>query len=114
MMSSSLTDLYQWARDHLDQPIMLGYLLHKVNGQTPGSLLLLLRQRDSLRPNAEIQIEYTPNRISSYQAHFNPLPFTDRIPCPDRLQVSLGSPSAVIEWLQTGTKRIQFVASSDS
>lgn len=113
MLSDSLTNLYQWARDHLGQPIMLGYVLHKVNGQTPGSLLLLLRQRGSLRPEAEIQIDYTPDRVSGYQAHFESLPFTGRIPRPDRLQVSLDSPSAVIEWLLTGHKRIQFSAGSE-
>ena len=89
-------------------------MLDKVNGQTPGSLLLLLRQRGSIRPEAEIQIEYRQDRVLPYQATFSFLPFTSRIPRPDRLQVGFSSPPEVIYWLKTGHKGIQVSASTDS
>lgn len=108
-MNDSLTELYQWARDHLDQLIMFDYVLDKVNGQTPGLLLLLLRQRGSLRPEAEIQIEHTPNRVSPYQATFSALPFTAEIAHPSLLHINLGSQSEVIQWLKTGHKRNRFL-----
>lgn len=108
MTNDSLTELYQWAQVHRGQPIMLGYLLQKVNGQTPGTLLLLLRQPDSLKPNAEIQIDYTPDRVTIYQVSFNFLPFTTNSPRPELLRSSFSSQSELIQWLKTGHKRIQF------
>lgn len=112
-MGDLLLDIYTWSCRHLEQPIMLGYVLHKVNGQTPGSVLLLLRQKDSLRPNVEIQIEYTPDQDPLYQAIFSFLPFNINLPRPDRLRVDLVSQKEVIEWLKTGHKRIQFPSNAD-
>ena len=113
MTNDTLTELYRWAQNHLGQPIMLGYLLQKVNGQTPGTLLLLLRQPDSLKPNAEIQIDYTPDRVLNYHGSFNFLPFTTNSPRPELLRSSFGSQPELIQWLKTGQKRIQFSVNNE-
>ncbi|MFD2937611.1 hypothetical protein [Spirosoma flavum] len=114
MTSDSLTELYRWARNHIGQPLMLDYELYKVNGQTAGSLFLLLRQHGSLRPDVEIQIEYTPDRPLFYQVDFRLLPVTSRLPCPERLHVNLANQPEVIQWLLTGNKRISSSASSEA
>ncbi len=108
MTGDSFINLYQWARNHIGQPLMLGYELQKVNGQTPGSLLLLLRQRASVRPEAEIQIEHRPDQVVPYQANFSALPFTTRILHPDLLRIGFASQTQLSDWLKTGHKRIVF------
>lgn len=104
-MQEGLQDIYNWARSQLDEPILLGYRLHKVNGQMPGCVLLLVRQAGARLPEAEIQIDYTPNQVTSYRTSFKYLPFTQTpmdIPRPEKLRLNFVSQQAVIHWLKTG------------
>jgi len=105
MTNDSLHELYSWARAHLDGPILLGYLLHKVNGQIPNTVLILLRQPTSLRANAELEISYHPDRDLPYQVNFSPLPFHLNIPRPDRLRLAFESQQDVMRWIKTGQYR---------
>jgi hypothetical protein len=113
MPATSLQELYQWARAQLGHPIMFSYVLHKVNGQTPDYVLILLRQPGSKRPNAEIKIKFTPDRVPLYRAVFTFLPFNTKLPYPDPTQVGLGSQQEVIDWLKTGRRRLYFPTSTD-
>lgn len=56
MPSASLTELYQWVQLRLGQPMYLGYLMHKINGQEIDKVLILLRLPESTRPVAELEI----------------------------------------------------------
>ncbi len=109
---NSLSEPYIWAKGKIDKPVMFEYILHKVNGQQPEGLFLLLKQASSLRPNAEIQISHSPDREKPFQASFNLLPFNTKIPRPDLLKVSFYNPSELIQWLKSGQTRIQFTAIS--
>lgn len=96
-----LTELYTWARAQLNQPLLLGYVLDKVNGQVPGSVFLLLRQAGSRLPNAELEISYSDER-NHYQVVFSVLPFQSNLPRPDRLRPSFETPQGVMAWIKTG------------
>lgn len=107
MTDITLRELYQWARAHLDQPIMLGYLLFKVNGQVPSRIFILLKMPDSERPNAEIEVESTQNAdgVCVYKVVFHALPFNTKIPNPRRLRDEMQSQKQVIYWIKTGNRR---------
>lgn len=105
MINDSFYELYSWARAHLNRPVLLGYLLHKVNGQIPNSLFILLRQPTSLRASAELEIGYYPDRDLPYLVSFSSLPLQLDNPRPDQVRLSFQSQQAVMRWIKTGQYR---------
>jgi hypothetical protein len=105
MTNDLLHELKNWVRGCMDTTVMLDYLVHKVNGQTPNTLLILLRQPTSLKANAELEIEYYPDRDLHYQVTFSSLPFNQNIPRPDRLRPGFQSQQDVMQWIKTGQYR---------
>jgi hypothetical protein len=105
MTNDSLRELYSWSRAQLDKPVMLDYLVHKVNGQMPSTILILLRQPTSLVANAELEISYDPDRELHYQAIFSLLPFQPNWPRPDRLRPGFEGQQGVMQWIKTGRNR---------
>lgn len=80
---------------------MLNYVLFKFNGQTPGSLLLLLREPNYQLVRAEIEVIYDPGRESAFQAFFSVLPSQANVPRPDRLNPTFQLPQEVIHLVKT-------------
>ena len=106
MRSNSLNELSIWARGQIGNPILLSYQLYKVNAQISGKLFLLLRAPESLRVNAEIEIEYLPNQDTPYHAVFSFLPFNLNYPRPVQLRPTFSTQQDVMHWIKTGQKRI--------
>lgn len=101
MLSPGLADVYTWARGQMGQPVLLDYVMEKVNGQTPGHVLLLLRQPSSRVPNVELEVSYSTER-QLYQVVFSLLPFHAGVTRPDYIRPTFETPQGVIRWIKTG------------
>ncbi len=101
MLSPGLADVYTWARGQLGQPVLLDYVIEKVNGQTPGRVLLLLRQPPSGVPNVELEVSYSAER-QLYQVVFSLLPFHTSVPRPDHIRPTFETSQGVVRWIKIG------------
>lgn len=102
MIDQPLDEFTSWARNQVDQPVLLDYVLQKVYRPTPTTLLMLVRQPASNVPNAEIEVTYHPQRDQAYQVIFGLLPFHTNQPQPAVLRPSFATQQALMQWLKTG------------
>lgn len=109
MTSTALNELYVWAKNQINQPIMLGCALYKVNSQTPGQLLLLLREPTAPRAHAEIEVLYNAELNPPYQAIFSPLPFTTGSLFSTQRRPAFETARDVMYWIKTGQGRVESV-----
>ena len=104
MTDHALLTLYSWAKANVNSTLLFGYVLVKINAQTPGRLFMLLRRPTLTVPSVEIEVIHRPAHKQAYQLIFSVLPFHTNVPRPDLLRPSFPTQQALIDWLQTADR----------